>query len=862
MTDSSSDNYPIADAPTRDIFSVDENDEGIEVDGTPLGGEIPKEVGDYEIKRLIGSGGMGQVYLAEHVRMQRIVAIKTLPLERMQDKRSIDRFYQEVRTASRVMHPNIVTAFDAGEDGGVHYLAMEFIDGDTLSHIVAKEGPFSVGQAAAIIRQAALGLLHAHRAGIVHRDVKPGNLMRSVDGTIKVLDLGLATISNASLIHEDLMEGNAQDEQKKKGRLVGTLPFMSPEQLEDSSSPDSRGDIYSLGATFYFLLTGRPPFTGEFLDLVNGHRHGEIPDLMQVRDDVDLGLATIFNRMMAKSPDERYASLDEVIDDLNAYSSDDEAPMWMTEFTKQRRTTVESSTVSGGSTKATTSDVLGIDFGMFYSAAAKASSEGEVSGLTAGGPDQPIFRMAVASHDNELVLGNAAMDRRMKQSQNIAHSIPIYIGKLFVEREIAGRQCPPEVLLAMLFRQMVKNSWPEGPPPLATAITVPGSYDQLHRRSVLQAAKIAGLTSVRLVDRSVAVAQSLVIDSETTAILDETLIASQRGVGKPILFVGVSGQATDVALFRWDSTRLHQLSKGGHWHTGTLPWLHRLVDMAADAFRKEHGFDPREISRYGARLQIACERAMNSMLLMPNVKIKIQRSGKMLSVAIDRRHWLQRCEELAAGVRQVISQVCEAADISSGEVELCFTQGPLMRMPTLRDAVLRDTPHEVACHSLDRSDAARGAAACVASELPGRGDFAKPPRIVSGQSIGIVVEDAKNRRRILPIIPRGTGLPARTNRRLTVGKERDSMTLSLVESSGIDGSDWHSLGRYAFQVDESNPATRMIGFELDFNGLLTVRAQEAGSLGSKRLRSLPDPPLSDERVAEWTEWLDGLMAKR
>lgn len=190
-----------------------------------------------------------------------------------------------------------------------------------------------------------------------------------------------------------------------------------------------------------------------------------------------------------------------------------------------------------------------------------------------------------------------------------------------------------------------------------------------------------------------------------------------------------------------------------------------------------------------------------------------------------------------------------------------------MRMPVVRDSVLRGTDHELKCQPLERSDAARGAAACVAAELPGRGEIAMPARVVSGQSIGIVVEDAKNRRRILPIIPRGTGLPARTNRRLTVSNDRESMTLSLVESSGVDSSDWHSLGRYDFQIDDAQPASRMIGFELDFNGLLNVRAQISGgsaavASASTRMRSLPEPVLSEDNIREWMEWLDRLMPKR
>ena len=133
-----------------------------------------------------------------------------------------------------------------------------------------------------------------------------------------------------------------------------------------------------------------------------------------------------------------------------------------------------------------------------------------------------------------------------------------------------------------------------------------------------------------------------------------------------------------------------------------------------------------------------------------------------------------------------------------------------------------------------------------------------PPRSVTSQSIGIVVEDAKRRRRILPIIPRGTSLPARTNRRLRVGKERDSMTLSLVESSGVAGDDWHSLGRYDFLLGDSRIRSRMIGFEINVNGLLQVRAQSPGKPGSVKLPSLPKSTLSEEDILQWTQWLEGL----
>ncbi|EMI22796.1 serine/threonine protein kinase with PASTA sensor(s) [Rhodopirellula maiorica SM1] len=481
---------------------------------------MPEQLGDYVLKEKLGSGGMGQVFLAEHVRMQRTVALKMLPGQLMKDPQAVERFYEEIRAASRVLHPNIVAAFDAGEDHGIHYLAMEYVDGMTLTNTVATRGPLPVGEAASIIRQASMGLLHAHRAGIVHRDVKPGNIMRSKDGTVKVLDLGLARISTAGLTkrrravpasqNDDSTTKDMVDARPSKGRLVGTLSFMSPEQLEDADTADSRSDIYSLGATLYFLLTGQPPFTGEYLEQVYGHRHGEIPDLMQVRRDVDMQFANLFRRMMAKKPHARYTSLDEVIEDLGEYADKTNEPQWLAEFAL-RQPIGEGSTFVGGSTSAHLANVLAFDMGMFYAAAAEASPQGGVNTLYAGGDKRQLFRMSIGSDANQLFFGDEAMKRRATQSKSLVHCLPMYIGKQVVERTVAGQKCPPEVLLALLLRRLARNAWHFEGTPAAVAITVPSSYDQLHRQSILQSAQMAGLKTVRLIDRSVAAAQSLLL---------------------------------------------------------------------------------------------------------------------------------------------------------------------------------------------------------------------------------------------------------------------------------------------------------------------------------------------------------------
>ncbi|KAA5540254.1 Hsp70 family protein [Roseiconus nitratireducens] len=844
------------------VDSLDLNSPSLQEPGDGPGSGIPTRIGEYRVKNLIGSGGMGQVYLAEHIRMQRQVALKVLRSDRMSDDASVERFYDEVRAASRVLHPNVVTAFDAGEFEGIHFLVMEYVDGVTLTRLVAKNGPLSPGMAASIIRQAALGLLHAHRAGIVHRDVKPGNIIQAKDGTIKVLDLGLAQISNVLWSDDGRELGRIQDpdsRHKRKGKLIGTLSYMSPEQLESPDDADPRSDIYALGAVLFFLLTGRPPFQGEYLDQVYGHRHGEIPDLMQFRGDVDWGMANILRRMMAKRLSERYASLDEVIDDLRPYVEDAQAPTWLSEYVS-RQAPVDVSTMSGGSTAITNLPLVGIDLGMTYAAVAESISGVGIRNMPAGEDGQPLFRMAIATDEGHLQFDTAANQMRLTRPRQVAHCLPMYIGKDFVQREVGGRKCPPEVLLAIAIRKVVANAWPDRPIPKLAAIAVPSSYDQFHRRSIKQAARIAGIDSMRLVDRSVAAVQSLLLENDSASLDDHDAV--DLADSDTVLFLGLTGQASEVALIRRESMQLTQLATDGHWHTGMLAWQQRLVELAASGFRSAYRFDPSKSSLVASRLQVSCERALKSLLLLPQVTITIDRDGQPLSIVVCREEWLERCHDLIQGLQRSMQLVCKLANVRPTQIDECVTLGPLLGIPAVRHKLLKHLRRNLHVRQVDRSEVARGAAACLTAELPQRSDMLTPPRCVSSQTIGIVVEGTGGRRKILPIIPRGTILPARTNRKLTIARNRDSMTLSVVESSGVRGDNWHSLGRYEFEVDKGSSnqlkRTRLIGFELNVDGLLSVRAQTPGTPESKRLPIIPASLLQAEGEAEWIRWMSNL----
>lgn len=285
--------------------------------------DLPAELAEhprYEIVRLIGKGGMGDVYEAIHRKMERRVALKVINRDLFQKAEAIDRFHREVKAAAQLSHPNIVTSHDADHAGDFHFMVMEFVDGVDLSQTVKKRGALPVAEACDYIRQAALGLQHAHERGMVHRDIKPHNLMVTADGTIKILDFGLASLAPEAIPASNSI--SARSDLTAVGTIMGTPDFISPEQAEDARKADIRSDIYSLGATFYYLLSGRVPFDdGSVLHKLKSHALVEPAPLSSVRDDVPRELVAIASRMMAKNPDERYLTPKEVAEALESFLS-------------------------------------------------------------------------------------------------------------------------------------------------------------------------------------------------------------------------------------------------------------------------------------------------------------------------------------------------------------------------------------------------------------------------------------------------------------------------------------------------------------------------------------------------------------
>jgi serine/threonine protein kinase len=271
-------------------------------------------IGDYIVVDKIGSGGMGLVLKARHRQHGRTVALKLLPPSISRDRLAVIRFRREAAAVSKFRHPNIVSAIEAGETHGLLFLVMEFVDGRDLAKTVKEKGPLSFAQTIDCIIQAARGLQEAHDHGIIHRDIKPANLLLDSAGTVKVLDLGLARVSQADQI---ISGAGSELDLTVSGSFVGTVDYVSPEQAYDPRMADNRSDIYSLGCTLHYLLTGKAPFGGEtFMERLLGHRERPIPSLYASRQDVPEALDATFQLLLAKSPEARPQTMAAVVGSL------------------------------------------------------------------------------------------------------------------------------------------------------------------------------------------------------------------------------------------------------------------------------------------------------------------------------------------------------------------------------------------------------------------------------------------------------------------------------------------------------------------------------------------------------------------
>ncbi len=274
---------------------------------------VGRPLHQYIVEKWLGGGGMGQVYLARHRWLDVPVAIKVLNPMMGNDPEAIERFKRESQMAAKLDHPNIVRATDGGPIDDSFYLVTEFLDGIDLAELVTKHGPLPPELASWVVCETAKALEHAHAENLIHRDIKPSNIMLLRDGSIKLLDLGLARYTDS------------QTQMTATGQFMGTIDYVSPEQAADTRTVDHRADIYSLGCTLYYLLTGKAPFEGEgfetIVSKILAHAEESPQPIETFRNDVIPSIRQVVEKMMAKHPDDRMPTATEVVNALSPYAT-------------------------------------------------------------------------------------------------------------------------------------------------------------------------------------------------------------------------------------------------------------------------------------------------------------------------------------------------------------------------------------------------------------------------------------------------------------------------------------------------------------------------------------------------------------
>gem|GEM_PF-321910 len=324
-------NEPTAKPTTaKKAAETDESGGTLPSDGSPIDDEgdsaeiSPPRLGGYEVLKVLGRGGMGAVLLGRQISLDRRVAIKVMHPQIAQNPSFVARFTREAYAAAQLTHHNVIQIYDIGEDKGQHFFSMEFVQGQSLMDVVKKEGKLAPEIAVGYILQAARGLRYGHKQGMVHRDIKPDNLMLNTEGVVKVADLGLVKLPSGELPEQagaaPADGASTASDLTRAGAVMGTPAYMSPEQSTDSATVDDRADIYSLGCTLYVLITGKPPFEGKTaLEIISKHQTEPITPPEVVVKRVPKTLSTILLKMLAKKPADRYQSMDEVITALEGF---------------------------------------------------------------------------------------------------------------------------------------------------------------------------------------------------------------------------------------------------------------------------------------------------------------------------------------------------------------------------------------------------------------------------------------------------------------------------------------------------------------------------------------------------------------
>ncbi len=807
-------------------------------------------LGEYVLLGKIGAGGMGQVFKAQHRRMERIVALKVLRPTTMEATDAVNRFHREVRAAAKLFHPNIVTAFDAGEQGGVHYLVMEYVHGQSLSNLVQQHGPLAPEKATNLILQAANGLEYAHSREVIHRDVKPSNLILADDGTVKILDMGLARVGKVSA----LVEATAT------GVIIGTVSYMSPEQARDAKSVDHRSDIYSLGCTFYYLLTGKPPFCGDVVETLLAHAQQPPPLLRHERRDIPERLDQILQRMLAKDPKARFQTMGELIADLEDCGLPGVIPVLR--INAPGISTSDSKVALPRTGKATPKlpavkiTAVGIDLGVDSSVIAYVNEEGEPT-TVANQDNEQTTSSAVKIDGMKITLGRNLLGGPAVSLDKIAFDVKRSIGKKLYPRAIDGNRYPPEVLLALVLSKLAGDGrrcigdWKH------VVLSVPDSFDEICRKSVQDAGYIAGLEVMGLVNETMAAALSF---------------GHRMHIGEPrgnepgeehffILKLGAGSFA--VSVVRREDSRLSGLAIDGDAALGVRDFDDRIVSGVKKQFAAKFGVELSPDAQTTGWLRRKCAVARQQLSTEDSATISLGIQGRTLVLEISRAQFATMVGELLRRIERAAQRTLDAAQLQWRQISRVLLVGGGTRMPIVRKMIRQLAGQDTEIFGLPSEAVAHGAALYAAIQLAKSTGKQASWQVddVAFHSLGVVGIDRTTRKPCNAIlIPRNTRLPATTKRTFATQRHgQESVAVQILQGESVSPDECTPIGKCVIgnlppNLPAGSPVT--VEFHYSASGRLTVYV-ESSATGYRATKEISRASgLTNVDLTRWREWVE------
>ncbi|MFL2871031.1 MAG: Hsp70 family protein [Pirellulaceae bacterium] len=800
-------------------------DETVEEAASP---KLPM-LGDYILLSKIGEGGMGRVFKARDSKMDRIVALKLLSSKLMKNEEAVRRFLQEVKAAAQLFHPNIVTALHTGEHQGMQFLVMEYVDGRPLSNIIREHGTIKLDQTVDYISQAAKGLAYAHGREMVHRDIKPSNFMLDGHGQVKLLDMGTARLGQKT--DEDLT---------KSGVIMGTVNYMSPEQAKDPHSVDLRTDVYSLGCTMFYMLTGRPVYKGDMITTLMAHANNEIPSISEANPDIPPWVEQVFEKMVAKDPDDRYQNMEEVVADLADLQKeygDEEAGGFFSGLRAPGR--VQTFPV-------------GIDIGTSGTRIAWSNTKGVPHMVaTHDGKVETPSAVAIDGHMNSAV-GDPALSRLGDRSVPMAFRLKKHLGSTYYPSPLGDESYHPEVLAGLLIAKAVMDAERTISTVKRAVIGVPSFFGERGLQAIQNAGAIAGLETVDVVAEPVAAA---------------SYFYQQDGVertGKDLV-VDLGAGKLDVVAIEHSKENSMVKASGGSSSIGGNAFDQQIVDMVADGLKSGYGVDPRENERECIMLWQGCEFAKRELTEKEQAAIRLQVGAQTIKAQLTRNKFESLCEPLLKRCGELIEDVLQRAKWTGSDVDRVLLCGGASQMPMF-ESMLSDVVGEASVVRLDENAVTLGATIHAEYRRAMQQGDEVPYKwvLVTGRTLSIVGTNVKDDKPVaVRLIPLNTSIPIRARKVFNTFQDNQrSFEFHLIEGESSDPAECVNLGKCLYTgIPEGTKAKTAINvqFRLDRNGRLSVSFGMNEDEKPVPVPLVRDLGMSGADIFKWKEWVETVM---